>query len=70
MSGTETKPKYSGINLTKIVTQLHNGSYKNSMKETENNTNEWKDTDEINVAKMSTPLKQSTGSVPSLWKYQ
>ena len=35
--------KYLGINLTKLVKDLHTENYKTLMKETEENTNKWDD---------------------------
>ena len=35
--------KYLGINLTKKVKDLYSENYKTLMRETENDTNRWKD---------------------------
>lgn len=35
--------KYLGVSLTKEVTNLYNENYKTMLKETENETTEWKD---------------------------
>ena len=50
--------KYLGINLTKEVKSLYNENYKILMKETEDDTNKWKDIlcswiGEINIIKIS-----------------
>ena len=50
--------KYLGINLTKEVKDLYSENYKTLMKETEDDTNKWKDIPRswigrINIVKMS-----------------
>ena len=55
---TSKRIKYVGINLIKVVKDLYSENYKTLMKETEDDTNKWKDilcswTGRINIIKMS-----------------
>ena len=59
---TSKRIKYLGINLMKEVTDLYSENYKTLMKETEKDTNKWKDIPcswigRINIAKISILLK-------------
>jgi len=68
------KVKYLGINLTKEVKDLHSENYQTLMKETEEDTNKWKDIPYSWIGRilLKCPYypKQSTKLMQSLSKYQ
>ena len=66
---TSKRIKYPGINLPKEVKDPYSEIYKTLMKETDDNTNKWKDIPCSWIGRISFKLpRQSTDSVQSLSK--